>query len=153
MPRLQHYTSNSLFAAWEEDPLDGDLAATILRLEEHRPYLDLELKQILTLVAEHWGKPDSIADYQAYIAAKQFEQGLVLVRQMLRGAPDNLFWRQQAVTLCELLGKCASCNTYFSSPVPRVSLPCFAFLRGNHVLFAGKLGAGCAGIRQCPGKT
>ncbi len=125
-----------LFAAWEEDPLDGDLAATILRLEEHRPYLDLELKQILTLVAEHWGKPDSIADYQAYIAAKQFEQGLVLVRQMLRGAPDNLFWRQQAVTLCELLGNVHHVHVFLKSG-PSGLAPLFAFLRGNMYFLQG----------------
>ena len=119
-----------LLAAWEEDPLDGDLAASLLQLEGRRPCFDLELKQILTLVSRHWAKPETIANYQAYIAAKQFEQGLVLVRQALREAPDNLFWRQQAITLCEMLGHAQLAQVFLKSG-PTGLAPLFAFLRGN----------------------
>ncbi len=119
-----------LLAAWEEDPLDGDLAGSILQFEGRKPCFDLELKQILTLVSRHWTKPEGIAAYQAYIAAKQFEQGLLLVRQALRETPDNLFWRQQAITLCEMLGTAHQAHVFLKSG-PWGLAPLFAFLRGN----------------------
>lgn len=118
-----------LVAAWEEDPLDGDLAASIVRIGERSPCIGRELKQILTLVSEHWLKPDSIANYQAFILAKEFEEALNYVRQAMRESP-NLFWRQQALTLCEILGTVHQAFVFLKSG-PAELAPLFSFLRGN----------------------
>ncbi len=96
-----------LLAAWECDPLNGDLARQVAGLDQQAPWLERATRAMLLQLAAHFSRPDNLRYFQRLV-----QQGDVnRIRSYLEGertkAPENLYWLQQAVAVGELYGELA----------------------------------------------
>ncbi|WP_052813000.1 glycosyltransferase family 2 protein [Desulfonatronum thioautotrophicum] len=86
-----------LLAAWEEDPLDGQLAGQLLMLQQKLPGLPEYLIEIFRYVAQKWQPPEQNAYYARLVQRRETEKMCRFLEQMLGKDQDNLYWWQQAL--------------------------------------------------------
>ncbi|SDB48048.1 hypothetical protein SAMN05660653_02363 [Desulfonatronum thiosulfatophilum] len=88
-----------LLAAWEEDPLDGQLAGQLMMLQEKIPGLPEHLLAVFDYVARMWRQPEQNAYYARLINRRDTSKLLHFLEQMLGKDQENLFWWQQALAV------------------------------------------------------
>lgn len=82
-----------------ENPLDGAMAQEVLSLDHVRAILPPETLALLTGLAERWHKPDNTTYFERLLAKRDFTKIKHFIAQAIDKEPDNLFWREQAVTM------------------------------------------------------
>ncbi|PKN43826.1 MAG: hypothetical protein CVU63_11990, partial [Deltaproteobacteria bacterium HGW-Deltaproteobacteria-20] len=88
-----------LQAAWSKDPLDGQIAAQLLSLDEKWPRVNARNKALLRHVAERWRKPDDLRYYSRLAESRDTEKIRRFLLTQFGKDQGNLYWWQQALTL------------------------------------------------------
>jgi GT2 family glycosyltransferase len=88
-----------LLAAWEEDPLDGQLAGQLLMLQDKFAGPPEHLIPVFHYVAKMWQPPDRNVYYARLVQRRDTQKMLHYLEQMLTKEPENLYWWQQALTV------------------------------------------------------
>jgi len=89
-----------LFAAWEQNPLNGPAAAAALQAGG----VPAGLEPLLQVIARGWRAPASGSRYQQLAEAGGHEQAFAEARERFEGEP-GLFWAEQLLALGTLLGR------------------------------------------------
>ena len=88
-----------LLAAWEEDPLDGQLAGQLLMLQQKLPGLPEHLIEIFRYVAQKWQPPQQNAYYARLVQRRETQKMCRFLEQTLEKDSENLYWWQQALSV------------------------------------------------------
>lgn len=88
-----------LQAAWTKDPLDGQIAAQLLSLNEKWPRVNARNKVLLRQVADRWRKPDDLRYYRRLAEGRDSEKIKRFLLIQLGKEQGNLYWWQQILTL------------------------------------------------------
>ncbi|NCC25773.1 MAG: glycosyltransferase family 2 protein [Deltaproteobacteria bacterium] len=88
-----------LISAWAKDPLDGQLAGQLLELNEKWPFLNPDRAEMLRAVVSRWEMPTNLQYYRRLAEQRAFEKMEAYMRKQLAESGDNLYWRQQFLTL------------------------------------------------------
>ncbi len=88
-----------LLAAWEEDPLDGQLAGQLLVLQEKMPGLPEQLLDIFRHVAKMWRPPQQNTYYARLVQRRDMKKLRHFLDQMLGKDTENLYWWQQTLAV------------------------------------------------------
>ena len=102
---LFHTGRDLLLAAWEEDPCNGQLAAQLLALHKHAPWLSQGLVRILGALRDAWHRPSDLAPLEHLARNGDWDGILTLCEAQATRTPRNIFWVQQALTAADLAGK------------------------------------------------
>lgn len=86
-----------LISAWEQDPLNGEIATNVLQICQGM--LPPTFQKILHTVAENW-HPTNKTNVQAILQKGDYEQSLNYLYKNRNSSPDNLFWAEQLWDLC-----------------------------------------------------
>jgi len=97
-PVLAALGGDALCAAFAENPLDGAMARELLARDDTRALIPAPTRSAMAAVADAWRRPD-VPDYFDLLPTRDFP---ALRRRIETGAakePDNLFWREQALSI------------------------------------------------------
>ncbi|MBI9081753.1 MAG: glycosyltransferase family 2 protein [Pseudodesulfovibrio sp.] len=98
-PALVPIATDALQAALGENPLDGEMAVELLSLDVVRSILPQETLAALTALAANWHRPDNNGYFEKLCAGRDFFKMKQFVEQAVAREPDNLFWREQGVSM------------------------------------------------------
>ncbi|MEW5774268.1 MAG: glycosyltransferase [Thermodesulfobacteriota bacterium] len=93
-----------LLAAWEDDPLDGDLAGHLLAAQARRPFLPAALLPALDLARARHRRPENLTYFLRLAARREYAKLTRLIAAEARKDPDNLFWPQRALVHAAVTG-------------------------------------------------
>ena len=88
-----------LLAAWEANPLNGAIAAQVLRLEGGPCALAAPCRELVAFAADHWRAPDNISEQEALLRAGDYDALARRLEEGLSKERRNLYWLQQAWNL------------------------------------------------------
>jgi hypothetical protein len=107
-----------LLAAWEAGPLDGGLAATLVRFDACARRLPPGVRALAGTVSANW-RPPADASIMERLAARREHRALIdLLSDSHSADPGNLFWRQHLLDLCYLLADWERALAAARSPWP-----------------------------------
>ena len=93
-----NFPRSLLLSAWEQTPLNGDLANSVLRLAGNA--LQPSLKGLLEKVAQNWRKPGQNDELNALLQRGDYERALAHTHREMKNEPENIFWLDQFWELC-----------------------------------------------------
>jgi len=96
-----------LLAAWEEDPLDGEMAGQLLAWHARSPFLDAATVALLSAVSALWQRPGELRYYERLAAERDFARARDYLDQQAERDPLNLYWLQQIDSIATLLNDTA----------------------------------------------
>jgi GT2 family glycosyltransferase len=88
-----------LLAAWEEDPLDGQLARQLLQLQDKLRVLPGHLVATFQVIARMWRPPQQNAYYARLVQRRETQKMCRFLEQTIEKDPENLYWWQQSLTV------------------------------------------------------
>lgn len=88
-----------LSAAYESDPLDGDIAGRLLSVAPELPGLDSRVTATARCVASRWRPPENPAYLLRLMKKREFEKIQRYFSGQIQKEPENLYWLQQALSL------------------------------------------------------
>lgn len=94
-----------LLAAWEEDPLNGDLARQVLSFDQQAPWLPLQTKAMLLELVTSFSRPENLRYYQRVAQQGDCSKIQTYLEGERAKAPDNIYWLQQILAVGELYGE------------------------------------------------
>lgn len=97
-PSLLPMAANALQTAFAENPLDGAMAAELLAHDPIRALLPEQTLTALTALRDHWRRPAN-PEYFTLLPGRDFARIRQYIEQAVSDEPDNLFWREQALTM------------------------------------------------------
>lgn len=86
-----------LQTALGENPLDGAMAGELLAIDAVKSILPDATLEALEGLATHWKRPDDLSYYENIRVRREFPRIKEFIDMSLTDAPDNLFWREQAL--------------------------------------------------------
>ena len=98
-PGLGPVAAGAIQTAFGENPLDGGMAGELAALAPLRDLLPETTRLSLAALAANWRRPDSSGYYERLLARRDFEKILDFIEKSVAREPDNLYWREQAVTM------------------------------------------------------
>lgn len=140
-----------LQAAWSKDPLDGQIAAQLLSLDEKWPRVNARNKVLLRQVADRWCKPDDLRYYRRLAESRDSEKIRRFLLTQLGKEQGNLYWWQQVLTLGmfeqdqELLGSVLRQDWSGLEPCRKLLAGDMAWLSGQHEAACGAYGKALGG--------
>ena len=93
-----------LLAAWEDDPLDGDLAGNLLAAQARVPFLPPALLPALELAHTRHRRPANLAYFLRLASRREYAKLTRLIAAEAGKDPDNLFWPQRALIHAAVTG-------------------------------------------------
>ncbi len=97
-----------LLAAWEDDPLDGDLAGNLLAAQARQPFLPASLVPALLpaleMVRTRHRRPENLTYFLRLATRREYDKLTRLIAAEARKDPDNLFWPQRALVHAAVTG-------------------------------------------------
>lgn len=97
-PRLSAVAADALMTAFGENPLDGEMAGELLRHQPIRELLPPCTVTALAAVADAWHRPENTGYFERLVQRRDMDKLKGYLAKTISDAPDNLFWRQHAVT-------------------------------------------------------
>lgn len=94
-----------LLAAWEDDPLDGDLAGHLLAAQARRPFLPPALLAALLAAKAGHRRPENLAYFLRLAQRREYAKLARLIAGEARKDPGNLFWPQRALVHAAVTGE------------------------------------------------
>jgi len=91
--------ADAIQTAFGENPLDGEMAMELLSHDGVRQILSQDTVDGLTSLAEYWNRPDNTEYFERLLARRDFAKIKHFLEQSIVKEPDNLFWREHAVSL------------------------------------------------------
>lgn len=88
----------SVLAAWEQNPLNGDLANNALQLGKAQ--MPAAQNALLQEIANRWQRPPHLVHLSSMLQYEPFEQGLAYLEEKQAAEPQNLFWLEHIWHLC-----------------------------------------------------
>jgi len=98
IPSLGPLISDALQTAFSENPLDGEMATELLAHEALRARLPKTTADAMNSVASHWRKPENTSYFERLLMKRDMAKLKNFIEQKKEREPENLFWREQAVT-------------------------------------------------------
>ncbi len=112
---LLHTGYGLLCGAWEDDPLNGDLARQLLQLDsriashwQSAPLgvrLSPEWRAALQQLGNAFSRPAALRYYQKLAQQADYDRIMAYLDGERAKAPDNLYWLQQILAVGELAGQ------------------------------------------------
>ena len=113
-----NFPRSLLLSAWEQNPLNGDMANGVLRLAGNT--LQPSLKGLLEQVAQNWRRPGQNDQLNVLLQRGDYERALAHIHSGMKNEPENLFWFEQLWELCwhenNLDGLKAVASKLFAAP-------------------------------------
>lgn len=88
----------TVLAAWEQNPLNGELANNALQLGKNQ--MPAPQKTLLQEIANRWQRPHHLAHLSSMLQYEPFEQSLAYLEEKQAAEPQNLFWLEHIWNLC-----------------------------------------------------
>lgn len=141
-PRLIQCGLDLLLAAWEDDPLNGDLAGQVAPLVEKTNPGD-PLLPVLIALAALWKEPADLKYFQRLAQNLEFAKLHTFLDRQGEKDPGNMYWLQQAWAIAEVDGDLDTLQDRLANHWPEIPalaslreyvLANLAFLRGEYSL-------------------
>ncbi len=88
---------DAIQTAFAENPLDGGMAGELLSLDAVRSLLPDQTVAGLAALRDHWRRPET-PDYFEMLPERDFARIREHIERAAAADPDNLFWREQAMS-------------------------------------------------------
>ena len=88
---------DAIQTAFAENPLDGSMAGELLAMDTVRSLLPEQTAAGLTVLRDHWRRPED-TDYFELLPGRDFARIRDHIERAAATDPDNLFWREQALS-------------------------------------------------------
>jgi len=135
-----------LQAAWQKDPLDGQLAGQLLALDSKWPRVDARIRAVAQSIASRWSRPEDLRYYRRLAESRDSEKLRRFLLTQLGKEEGNLYWWQQIVSLGmyeqdhDLLGSMLRQDWRGIEPCRKLLAGDMAWLRGERVAACGAYG-------------
>ena len=96
--QLINFSRQMLLHAWEQTPLNGDLAASVLQLAQGQ--IQASLQKLLEAVAQNWKQPAPNDPLPGLVKRGDYERCRAHIQQKMQDQPENLYWQEQLWELC-----------------------------------------------------
>jgi hypothetical protein len=93
-----------LLAAWEEDPLDGEMAGHLLAAQARQPFLPAGLVPALETARARHRRPDNLTYFLRLATRREYAKLTRLIASEAKKDPGNLFWPQRALVHAAVTG-------------------------------------------------
>ncbi|WP_022663324.1 glycosyltransferase [Paucidesulfovibrio longus] len=130
--------ADMLFSALGESPLNGELAGRILNIPELRELIEPDRAALLRSLADAWQRPANLSYFQNLAARRDMAKLRGFLEGRICAEPDNLFWREQALTLAISEGDPDFALAALDSDVLRGLAPVHAAGRWQAFYMAGR---------------
>ncbi|MDY7000814.1 MAG: glycosyltransferase, partial [Thermodesulfobacteriota bacterium] len=127
-----------ILAAWENDPLDMELAGHVIACHKARPLQDKSMLPALQALAERQSLPKGHAYFQRLVSKGNLEKVLAFTRAEYAKDRENLFWRWKLSAVLMHTGDFEGAEEIFQDPWPEELLPVRAKLLGDVYFCEGK---------------
>lgn len=84
--------ADMVLAAWEDSPLDGQLAANLLRINRRMNFLPSSYCELMEFVVTNYCPPKNTRYFESIALERDNEQVLAYLNDQLKKDPENLFW-------------------------------------------------------------
>ncbi|MEF3698243.1 glycosyltransferase [Desulfolutivibrio sp.] len=91
-------------AAWEADPLNGSLAASVLALDVARPFLDEARRRVLAAVSGQDRPPADVRYFARLLERREHDKTMAFLFGRLEAEPGNLHWLRHLASLALAAG-------------------------------------------------
>lgn len=81
-----------MLAAWEDSPLDGQLATNLLNIDSRIKFLPSVYRDVMGFVATNYLPPENMAYFQRLALEKDSEKLISYLGDQVKRDPENLFW-------------------------------------------------------------
>lgn len=98
-PAVMPIAVDALETVVRENPLDGRMAAELLALNPIKDILSSEVVEKMTVVANHYQAPGPSDPFMKLRASRDFLVLKDFIRIQVTKEPNNLYWREQALTI------------------------------------------------------
>lgn len=98
-PAFTPVAVDALQTVIRENPLDGAMARELLGIAPALNLLDQAITDRLTCLTDNWHLPRDFETYRQLQAGRDFEAIKNFLLKAIATHPDNLFWREQALTV------------------------------------------------------
>ncbi len=95
---LQPVAVDAVLAAFGENPLDGEMASELVSNKAIRDLLPATSLRAMHALVERWHRPEHLGYFERLLKLRDFPKLKKFIGQSVEREPDNLFWREQAVT-------------------------------------------------------
>lgn len=125
-----------LLAAWEADPLNGELAAQLLRLDGALYTLTPVCRTVLSFAAAAWRLPPDAGKLEALAREGDYDALARRTEAGLASAPENLYWLREAWQLALADARLPWFEEHFSR-YSHQQQPLLRFMQGCLLLVQG----------------
>ena len=141
-----------LLAAWEEDPLNGELAAQLLRLDGRVYALTPACRGALSFAAASWRLPPDAGRLEALTRDGDYDASARRIDAGLIAEPENLYWLREAWQLALADGRLPWFTEHFSR-YNHQQQPLLRFIQGCLLLVEGGGDDSDALVKDAAGKA
>lgn len=130
--------ADMLLSALGESPLSGELAGQILNIPSVVPLLGAERVAMLQALSLAWKRPANLSYLQNLSARRDMDRLRSFLFGRIEAEPENLFWREQALTFSIAEGDADSATRALNCDMLRRLAPVHAAAQWQVAFLAGK---------------